>query len=157
MWWRSAWHFARLWCPPTKRLASTLIFFSKDSFNFTYKELQRSSCRVKKKSSSQVRREERKKNEREDKKSKVTVEVADGSFSKVSKNFFQCTKCEENLNTEKGLNIHIGRLHKENVIESTPEKECGSAQNDLSLNLTPTREVSREIQKPDDGHLVCTK
>ena len=85
------------------------------------------------------------------------MEVADGSFSEVSKNVFQCTQCEENFKTEKGLNIHIGRMHKENVIESTPEKERGSAQNDLSLNLTPTKEVSREIQKPDDGHLVCTK
>ena len=141
----------------TNKTFSFNLSISKDSFNFTNKELQTSSCRVKKKSPSQIRREERRKNEREHKKSKVTVEVADGSFSEVSKDIFQCTKCEENFKTEKGLNIHIGRMHKENVIESTPEKERCSAQNDLSLNLTPTKDVSREILKPDDGRLVCTE
>ena len=49
--------------------------------------------------------------------------MADGSFSELSKNVFQCIQCEENFKTEKGLKIHIGRMHKENVIESTPEKD----------------------------------
>ena len=85
--------------------------------------------------------------------------MADSTLSEVSKasNDFQCTQCEDNFKTEKGLNIHIGNMHKENVIESTPQKERGTAQNELSLNLTPTKGLSWEIQKPYVGQLVCTK
>ena len=35
---------------------------------------------------------------------------------------YSCNHCEVNFKIEKGLKIHIGKEHKEDVLESTPEK-----------------------------------
>ena len=62
--------------------------------------------------------------------------------------------------TEKGLKIHVGRIHKsENVLESTPEKERSQEQEDISLSITPIKEVKEEppadiITEPQS---ICTK
>ena len=36
---------------------------------------------------------------------------------------YSCNHCEVNFKIEKGLKIHIGKVHKEDVLESTPEKK----------------------------------
>ena len=52
---------------------------------------------------------------------------------------FKCIDCGQAFKTEKGLNIHIGRLHKD-LNPNTPEKErIYSNVEEPSLALTPTR------------------
>ena len=103
----------------TNQTFSFNLTISKDNFNFTNKELQGSSCRGKKKSPSQVRREDRRRKEREKIQSDVTENVAENSVSEISD--YSCNQCEEKFKTEKVLNIHIGRMHKEHCVQSTPE------------------------------------
>ena len=80
-------------------------------------------------------------------------------FSVISKtsDVYSCNKCDEHFKTEKGLKIHIGRMHKEEILQSTPEKERGAILAEPSLNLTPIKEGSSELQKPETGQLVCTE
>ena len=139
----------------------TFLSINKDSFVLTNKELTKSSCAGKKKSPSQVRREMRRRKERESRKSEVTVNVAEHCVSKNSdletpETYF-CNHCETNFKTEKGLNIHVGKVHKEDVLESTPEKELVEVQDESSLLLTPIREVREEPQTEDINacQLVC--
>ena len=70
------------------------------SREFDNKELQGSYCR-----------EDRRRKEREKIQSDVTENVAENSFPKISE--YSCNQCEEKFKTEKGLNINIGRIHKE--------------------------------------------
>ena len=42
----------------------------------------------------------------------------------------------------KNLNIHIGRMHKEDILQSTPEKEC--LEDESFLHLTLIKEVREE-------------
>ena len=59
---------------------------------------------------------------------------------------YKCTQCEGNFKSEKGLNIHISQAHKKEEL-ITPEKERGtSAQEELSLALTPTKECRKELE-----------
>ena len=59
---------------------------------------------------------------------------------------YKCTQCEGNFKSEKGLNIHIGKAHKKEEL-ITPEKGRGnSAQEELSLTLTPTKECRKELE-----------
>ena len=81
----------------------------------------------------------RRRKEREAKRSEATANVDENSES------FSCKKCDMSFETEKGLKIHVGRMHKsENVLESTPEKERSEEQKDISLSITPIKEVREE-------------
>ena len=94
---------------------------------------------MKKKPPSQLRREEKRKAAREDlkKASNITVTVAESLD-------FKCNDCDQVFKTEKGLNIHIGRLHKD-LNPSTPEKErIDSNVEEPTLTLTPTMETRDE-------------
>ena len=138
----------------TNKTFSLIISMNNDNFNFTNKELPTSSWKEKKKSPSQVRREERRRREREAKRCEASVYVAETSDS------YSCKKCEMSFDTEKGLNIHIGRIHKsENVLESTPEKERIEEQEELSLSLSPIKEVREEppADLKAEPQSVCTK
>ena len=70
---------------------------------------------------------------------------------------YSCNHCEVNFKTEKGLKIHIGKVHKEDVLESTPEKECDKVQDESSLLLTPVKKVREEPEAEDKNtcQLVC--
>ena len=57
---------------------------------------------------------------------------------------YSCNHFKEIFKIEKGLKIHIGRIHK----ESTPEKECVAVEEELSLNIAPIKEVRDE--PPDE-------
>ena len=129
------------------------LTISKDNFHFTNKELEESSCRGKKKSPSQVRREERRKKEREVKKFEATANVAENSEISEPLDDYSCHHCEEKFKTEKGLKIHIGRMHK----ESTPEKERVAVEEE-SLNITPIKEVRDEppAEEQSGSQQVCT-
>ena len=87
------------------------LSINKDSFVFSNKELTKSSCR-----------EMRRRNERESKKSEVTVNVTEHCNPETPA-VYSCNHCEVNFKTEKGLKIHIGKVHKEDMLESTPEKQ----------------------------------
>ena len=110
-----------------------------------------------------MRREERRRKEREAKKSKVTENVAEQYDSQNSDPetpvIFSCNHCEVHFKTEKWLNIHIGKLHKEYVLESTPEKQHLEVQDESSLLLTPIKEVREEPLTEDvkTSQLVCKK
>ena len=139
------------------------LSISKDSFVFTNEELTRSSCKVKKKSPSQVRRELRRKKERELKKSEVTVNVTDQTDPEIShpetSKMYSCNHCEMTFKTEKGLNTHIGRVHKEDIQENTPENERFEELDVFFLTLTPFKEVREEPQSKalDICQHVCIK
>ena len=132
------------------------LSINKDSFVFSNKGLSKSSCMAKKKSLSQVRREMRRRNERESKKSEVTVNVTEHCNPETPE-VYSCNHCEVNFKTEKGLKIHIGKVHKEDELESTPEKECDKVQDDSSLLITPVKEVREEPEAEDTNtfQLVC--
>ena len=134
------------------------LSINKDSFVFSNKELTKSSCMAKKKSPSQVRREMRRRNERESKKSEVTVNVNE-HFNPETPAVYSCNLCEVNFKTEKRLKIHIGKVHKEDVLESTLEKERDKVQDESSLLLTPIKEVREEPEVEDINtcQLVCKK
>ena len=67
---------------------------------------------------------------------------------------YSCNHCEEKFKTEKGLNIHIGKIHK----DSSPEKEHVAVEEEFSPNITPIKEVRDE--PPDEeqsvSQQVCT-
>ena len=93
----------------------------------------------KKKSPSQLRREEKRKAAREDlkKTSDTTVTVAESLD-------FKCNDCDQVFKTEKVLNIHIGKLHKD-LNPSTPEKvRINSNIEEPTLTLTPSVETRDE-------------
>ena len=58
----------------------------------------------------------------------------------------KCPQCELSFKTEKRLNIHIGKAHiKQELL--TPEKDrVVSAQDDLSLTLTPPNVCREELE-----------
>ena len=58
-----------------------------------------------------------------------------------------------------GLNIHIGKVHKEDVLESTPEKERDKVQDEISLLLTPVKKVREKLEAEGTNtcQLVCKK
>ena len=116
----------------------------KDNFNFDNKELANCSWKKKKKSPSQLRREKKRREA-----SKVTQEDTEKVPVQVTSDnlHFKCTQCDSNFKSEKGLNIHIGKAHKKEELP-TPEKERRSSElEELSLNLTPSRERREE---PED-------
>ena len=76
------------------------------NFEFQNKELVHSSCTRKKKSPSQLRRENRRRESR--KSADVSPEVAVKSLPDV----FKCDQCETSFDSEKWLNIHVGKIHK---------------------------------------------
>ena len=47
--------------------------------------------------------------------------LAENSVPEISD--YACNQGEDKFKTDKGLNIHIGRMHKEDCLQSTPEKE----------------------------------
>ena len=140
----------------TNQTFSFNLTISKDNFNFTNKELQGSSCRGKKKSPSQVRSEDRRRKEREKIQCDVTENVAENSVPEISD--YTCNQCEEKFKTEKGLKIHIGRMHKEDCLQSTPEKERVVIEEEPSLNIIPIKEVRDEphSEEQSGSQLVCT-
>ena len=144
----------------TNHTFSFNLTISKDNFNFTNKELQGSSCRGKKKSPSQVRREERRREEREKKKSEVIENVAENLVSEISGTLddYLCNQCEQKFKTEQGLNIHIGKMHKKDNLQSTPEKERIAVEEEPSLIITPIKEAREEppSEEQSGSQLVCT-
>ena len=115
----------------------------KDNFHFDNKELVNSSWK-KKKSPTQLRRENKRREARkvtQEDTEKVPVQVISDNLN------FKCTQCDSNFKSEKGLNIHIGKAHKKEELQ-TPEKERGSSEQEaLTLNLTQSRECREE---PED-------
>ena len=53
--------------------------------------------------------------------SDVTEKLAENSVPEISD--YACNQGEDKFKTDKGLNIHIGRMHKEDCLQSTPKKE----------------------------------
>ena len=45
--------------------------------------------------------------------------------------------------------IHIGKVHKEDVLESTPKKERDKVQDETSLLLTTVKKVREEPEAED--------
>ena len=141
------------------------LSIGKDNFNFCNKELAISSSACKKrKSPSQLRREQKRKLERNAKQQfeateRVTDMPAKSKNYVVSEseeaNIYDCSKCEMNFKTEKGLNIHVGKAHKSET-PSTPEKERSSSTQDISLVIAPVQ-AERAILMPENGQLVCTE
>ena len=57
---------------------------------------------------------------------------------------FKCNHCEESFKTDKGLRIHIGKVHKHFPLK-TPEKERSiSIVEEPNLTLTPSKLLGRE-------------
>ena len=99
-----------------------------DTFNFSTKELVKSSSGKKKKSPSQLRREERR---REDRKRAATkaedediAEVSDTSVVVVKP---KCNHCDKLFSSEEELKAHSESAHDANLTSlPSPEKERGS-------------------------------
>ena len=113
---------------------SFTLSMGKDTFSFSNKELDSSSCmKKKKKSPSQVRREQRRKEERSLRKAaEPTEKVAEASKSKEFVDF-QCSQCDSSFKVEEYLNAHISDRH---TTLPTPEKERAPDQV-AELLLTP--------------------
>ena len=102
-----------------------------DTFNFSTKELVKSSSGKKKKSPSQLRREERRREDRkraatkaEDTEDEDTEEVSDKSVVVVKP---KCNHCDKVFSSEEELKAHIESVHDANLSSSrSPEKERGS-------------------------------
>ena len=96
-----------------------------DTFNFSAKELVKSSCGRKKKSPSQLRREERRRQEK-----RIAVSEAEEDAEKVSAKSIltvKCNHCDTNFNSEEELDAHIKSAHMKNSTAlCSPEKERGS-------------------------------
>ena len=125
------------------------LSFGKSHFSFDKKELLGSSWTKKKKSPSQLRREEKRKAAREylKKTSDATVTVAESLD-------FTCNDCGQAFKTEKGLNIHVGRLHKD-MNFNTPEKELINRNvEEPALTLTTARE-ERDKEVVNRIHFRC--
>ena len=60
-----------------------------------------------------------------------------------------CPMSNVNFKTIFFLKIHIGKVHKEDVLESTLEKERDKVQDESSLLLTPIKEVREEPEVED--------
>ena len=58
---------------------------------------------------------------------------------------FKCNDCDQVFKTERGLNIHIGSLHKD-LILSTPEKERINS-NVAETTLTSKKERRQKRKK----------
>ena len=71
------------------------------------------------------------------------VEATEVEPNSVPNNVYACDQCDYPTHTEHGLNVH--REHKHKPANSTPEKEpTSSFQGDLSLTLTPAKEITVE-------------
>ena len=97
----------------TNQSFSFHLTISMDIFNFTNKELQEGPTGGKK-FPSQFRREDRRRKVKEKIQSDVTENVAKNSVPEISE--YSCNQCEEKFKTEKGFNIHIGRIHKDYLL-----------------------------------------
>ena len=62
------------------------------------------------------------------------------SFEEIT---FQCEHCANTFKTENGLNIHVGKSHKDLTPSLSPEKICDNPK-EPSLNVSPLRETVRE-------------
>ena len=95
-----------------------------DTFNFSTKELVKSSSGKKKKSPSQLRREERRREDRRRAATKAEdediAEVSDTSVVVVKP---KCNHCDKLFSSEEELRAHSESVHDANL---TPEKERGS-------------------------------
>ena len=62
---------------------------------------------------------------------------------------FKCDHCEATFKSEKGLRIHVGKLHKTKS-SSIPDKErVSSPEKELLLILTPARDSRDELNNAD--------
>ena len=66
---------------------------------------------------------------------------------------FNCNQCDMRFKNKQGLNIHIGKSHKVELL-LTPEKERITSQEDISLN-TSQFECTRE--ETDITHTLATQ
>ena len=129
----------------------------KDTFVFNNKELEQSSCKKKKKSPSQIRRETRRREARlKEHSCKDTEEESENEKLKPDNHVHKCNFCEINFNSEKGLEIHVGKSHKSN--DSTPEKERTASKPASPDNLNLSAKEARDetaICPPPEDEVAC--
>ena len=113
------------------------------SFSFSLETRQTSAqdavTRMKRASPSRLRRNQKRKEDFLKRKSE--------NLSEEKSEAFKCDQCENSYKSENGLKIHKGKSHKKTSTLPSPEnlrRSSGDPLLDLSLNMSPIRDIGRE-------------
>ena len=133
---------------------SFCLSLGSDTFNFSTKELVKSSYgKKKKKSPSQLRREARRREDRRRAETKTEDEdIAEVSEKSVAAVKPKCKHCDIGFNSEEELRAHIGSVHDTSLTSlPSPEKERGSLASTTCCELqgSPIHLQREEVQASD--------
>ena len=132
---------------------SFCLALGSDTFNFSTKELVKSSYgKKKKKSPSQLRREARRREDRR----RAETKTEDEDIAEVSETVAavkpKCKHCDIGFNSEEELRAHIGSVHDTSLTSlPSPEKERGSLAGATccELQASPIHLQREEMQASD--------